>query len=88
MVSVGELFISALVYHFTFVHKKYGVTLADGFEAVGDKNDSALATEFVDGIHDDFFSDAVEGAGGFVEDKHSGFIIKGAGDANALALTT
>ena len=71
----------------TAVHDEDAVAVDDGAEAVTDDDDRALAFQAAEGVGDVLLVKRVEGAGGFVEDDKGGFGKKGAGDADALALS-
>lgn len=57
-------------------------------DAVGNDEEREVFTEAFNGLHDSLFGFVVQCAGGFVKYDDIGLLVKGAGNADALALTT
>ena len=55
---------------------------------MGDHDDGLFTREIVNGIHDQFLGDSVQGACGLIENKHVRVMIKGSSDADTLPLAT
>ena len=72
----------------TLVDHQDLVRLLYGGEAVGDHQGGARLAQLVDGRLDVAFGLGIQGRGGLVQQQYRGVTQQGAGDGDALALTT
>ncbi|OPZ12543.1 MAG: hypothetical protein BWZ10_02083 [candidate division BRC1 bacterium ADurb.BinA364] len=71
-----------------FFQEKNPVAMAYRRKAMGDENGGAFALSAGDGANQRLLGGAVERGGAFVQDKQARASVKGAGDAEALALAS
>ena len=64
-----QLFVASSLAHLASVHHQNLVGTADGREAVGDDDGSALAHQLGDGVLDELFGLGVDAGGGLVENE-------------------
>lgn len=88
LVVVEEFLVGALGDDLAVLEDVDAVAVANGAEAVGDGDGGAIGGELVEGFLDLSFGDGVHGGGGFVHEEDVGIAEEGAGEGEALALTT
>ena len=78
----------AALYNLAFEHHAYLVGMANGAQAMGNGDGGARLHQALQGLLYQALALGVECRGGFVENEYRGILQYGAGDAQALALTT
>ena len=83
-----QLLMGALLHYLAAIQHHDTVGMAHCTQAVGDDDDGAATADGLHVLLDDAFGLVIQGTGGLVEDQDARIGEQGAGDGDALALTT
>jgi hypothetical protein len=85
---VYDVFISTSTLDAAFTQLHDLCAVFEGGEAMGNDKNGEILTETFYGLHDGLLGFIVQRASGFVKDDDISLLVEGAGDADALTLTT